>query len=92
MNSPNNPWFCEPINDDEVKEVLKKMSNGKANGLNQIMVEAWKCLGEQGLKWLIEFFNVIFRTAKMPKEWKFSIVIPLYKNKDDIQDCNNFRV
>jgi len=49
-------------------------------------------LGEEGLKWLIEFFNVIFRTAKMPKEWKFSIVIPLYKNKDDIQDCNNFRV
>ena len=51
----------------------------------------WKCLGEEGLEWLTELFNVIFRTAKMPKEWRSSIVIPLYKNKGDIQDCNNFR-
>lgn len=27
----------------------------------------------------------------MPKEWRSSTVFPLYKNKDDIQDCNNFR-
>jgi len=27
----------------------------------------------------------------MPREWRFSTVIPLYKNKEDIQDCNNFR-
>jgi len=43
-----------------------------------------------GLEWLTELFNVIFRTAKMPKEWRVSTVIPLYKNKGDIQDCNNF--
>jgi len=39
----------------------------------------------------MELFNVIFRTAKMPKEWRPSTVIPLYKNKGDVQDCNNFR-
>jgi len=27
----------------------------------------------------------------MPKEWRFSTVILLYKNKGDIQDCNNYR-
>ena len=27
----------------------------------------------------------------MLREWRFSIIIPLYKNKGDIQDCNNFR-
>jgi len=27
----------------------------------------------------------------MPREWRFSTVIPLYKNKGDIQDCNNYR-
>ena len=67
------------------------MTNGKVEGLDQILVEVWKCLGEEGLKWLVELFNVIFRTAKMPREWRFSTVIPLYKNKGDIQVCNNYR-
>jgi len=48
-------------------------------------------LGEKGLEWLAELFNVIFRTAKMPKECSLSTVIPLYKNKGDIQDYNNYR-
>nr|XP_009774273.1 PREDICTED: uncharacterized protein LOC104224347 [Nicotiana sylvestris] len=28
---------------------------------------------------------------KMPEEWRWSTLIPLYKNKDDIQNCNNYR-
>jgi len=60
------------------------MSNGKADGPDQILMEVWKCLGGEGLKWLTELFNVVFRTTKMPKECRFSIVIPLYKNKGDI--------
>jgi len=27
----------------------------------------------------------------MPNEWRISTVIPLYKDKVDIQDCNNYR-
>jgi len=54
-------------------------------------MEVWKCLGEAGLEWLSELFNVIFRTAKMSSEWRASTVISLFKNKGDIQDCNNFR-
>jgi len=44
------------------------MTNGKAERPDQIPVEVWKCLGEAGLEWLSELFNVIFRTAKMPRE------------------------
>ena len=33
---------------------------------------------------------LISRIAKMSREWRASTVIPLYKNKGDIQDCNNF--
>ena len=46
--------------------------------------EVWKCLGEEGLEWLTELFNVIFRTAKMPEEWRSSKIIHLYKNKGDV--------
>ena len=85
------PQLCEPISKNKIREFPKKMTNGKIEGPDQILVEVRKCLGEKGLEWLTEFFNVIFRTAKMSKEWRFSILIPLHKNKCDIQDCNNYR-
>jgi len=66
------------------------MTNRKVGGPDQIPVEVWKCLGEEGLKWLAKIFNIIFRTAKMSREWRFSIVISLYKNKGDVLDCNNY--
>jgi len=53
------------------------MLNGKADGPDQISVEVWKCLSEEGLKLLTKLFNVIFRTAKMPREWRFSINHPI---------------
>ena len=38
------------ITNDEIKEALKKMTNGKTDGPDQIPVELWKCLGEEGLE------------------------------------------
>ena len=46
---------------------------------------------DEGIEWLTELFNVIFQTVRMPNEWCTSTVIPLYKNKGDIQECNNYR-
>ena len=63
---------------------MRKMKSEKAIGLDLIAVEVWKCLGEVGLDWLTKLFNVIFRTVRMPSEWRTSTVIPLYKEKGDI--------
>jgi len=49
-----------------VKEALGKMKIGKVVRLDVIPVEIWKCLGDEGLEWLVALLNVIFRTAKMP--------------------------
>ena len=65
------------ITKEEIREALKKMAYGKAVGPDQIPVEIWKFMGEVGLKWLTKLFNVIFRNAKMPREWRASTVIPL---------------
>jgi len=63
----------------------------KTVGPNLIPVDIWKCLGEEGIERLTKRFNVIFKTVRMPNEWRTSAVIPLYKNKGDIQECNNYR-
>ena len=69
--------MCEHIRKDEIRETLKKMDNEKVEGPDQMLMKVWKCFGEKGLEWLTKLFNVIFRTAKMPREWRFTIVIPL---------------
>ena len=64
------------------------MKSTKTVGLDLNHIEIWKCLGEEGLEWLTELF---LKTVKMPNEWRASTIISLYKNKGDIQDCNNYR-
>ncbi|KAM0057343.1 putative RNA-directed DNA polymerase [Helianthus debilis subsp. tardiflorus] len=70
---------------------LMKMGRGKAVGLDNIPIEVWKCLGEEGVRWLTLLFNCIFKTGKMPDQWRSSVVVPLYKNKGDAQCCGNYR-
>ena len=69
---------CRGISKVEVEGALRKMKVGKAVGPDLIPVEIWKCLGEAGLDWLTGLFNVIFRTGKMPNEWRTSTLISLY--------------
>ncbi|GJU37368.1 hypothetical protein Tco_1185722 [Tanacetum coccineum] len=50
-----------------------------------------RCLKDKGVKWLTCLFNKIFSSAKMPDEWRLSEVIPIYKNKGDVQACGNYK-
>jgi hypothetical protein len=74
-----------------VKEALKKMKIGKALGSDDIPIEVWRFLGDIAIVWLTKLFNIIFRSNKMSDEWRKSILIPIFKNKGDIQRCTNYR-
>jgi Reverse transcriptase (RNA-dependent DNA polymerase) len=74
-----------------VKEALKKMKSGKALGPNDIPIEVWRCLGDIAIVWLTKLFNIIFRFNKMPDELRRSILVPIIKNKGDIQSYTNYR-
>nr|XP_043629755.1 uncharacterized protein LOC122601043 [Erigeron canadensis] len=60
------------ISQEEVRIALKKMGRNKAVGPDQILVEAWRCLGDVGISLLTSLFNKIWTSAKMPEEWRFS--------------------
>ncbi|RZB98883.1 LINE-1 retrotransposable element ORF2 protein [Glycine soja] len=83
--------YYRRIQKQEVKEALKRMSNGKAVGPDNIPIEVWKTLGDRGLEWLTKLFNEIMRSKRMPEEWRRSMLVPIYKNKGDIQNCANYR-
>ncbi|XP_071718196.1 uncharacterized protein [Rutidosis leptorrhynchoides] len=75
------------ISQEEVRSALRKMGRNKAVGPDQIPIEAWRCLGEDGVRWLTCLYNKTLRSYKMPTEWRLSEIIPIYKNKRDAQIC-----
>ena len=79
------------ISKDEVRKALNRMKKGKAVGPDDIPVEVWKCIGEMGLVFLTRLFNEIFESEMMPEEWRESVLVPIYKNKGDVQNCSNYR-
>ena len=79
------------VSREEVKNALKSMNKGKAVGPDELPVKVWKCMGEMGIKFLTRLFNRLLTGKGMPKEWRRSVLIPIYKNKGDGQCCENYR-
>ena len=48
-------------------------------------------MGEMGIKFLIRLFNKLLGGERMPEVWRRSVLIPIYKNKEDAQYCENYR-
>ena len=78
------------IQEVEIGEALKRMKGGKAMGPDGIPIEVWRCLVDRAIVWLIKLFNHIFWSNKMTEEWRRSILVPIFKNKDDVQSCTNY--
>ena len=73
------------------------MQNGKAVGPDGIPVEVWKSLGEEDVDMLLDLLQNIFEQEKMSEErkmseeWRDSVIVPIFKEKENIQDCGNYR-
>ena len=88
---PGEETAVEEIKEEEVAAAMRRMKRGKAVGPDNIPVEAWKVLGWLGVEILTDMFAKIMETEKIPDEWRSSTLIPIFKNKGDIQECGNYR-
>ena len=79
------------ISKEEVKAAMRRLKSGKAVGPDDIPVEAWRCLGEMAVEFLTRLFNTILESERMPEEWRRSVLVPIFKNKGDVQSCSNYR-
>jgi hypothetical protein len=60
-------------------------------GPNGIPIKVCRTLGDVAIVWLTKLFNLISRSNKMPDEWRRNILVPIFKNKGDVQICTNYR-
>jgi hypothetical protein len=86
-----NKRFGWRIQESEMKEALKLMKTDKALGPDDISIEVWRFLGDVAIVRLTKLFNIIFRSNKMPDEWRRSILVLIFKNKGNIQSYTNYR-
>ena len=91
MHGVPNEGSTQGISRNEVKVAISRMKNGKATGVDVIPVEVWKCLGEEGIDMLWDLMKGIYEQEKIPTEWRDRVIIPIYKENGDIQDCGNYR-
>ena len=81
----------QQINAEEVRAATNRMKTGKAVGPDDTPVKAWKCLGELAVDFLARLFNKILEDERIPDEWRRSVLVPTFKNKEDVQSCSNYR-
>jgi hypothetical protein len=60
-------------------------------GPDGIPIEVWRSVRDVKIVSLTKLFNFIFRSNKMSDEWRWSILVPIFKNKEDMRSCTNYR-
>ena len=75
----------------EISKCIKTLKNGKAPADDHILNEYIKSTKEQFLPVYEKLFNVIFDTGIIPSAWLEGIIRPIYKNKGDPKEANNYR-
>ena len=90
QNETPNQGLTIGVTRAEVETALKKMKKNKATGQDEIPVEAWRVLGGEGVDLLWDLMIKIEEQEHMPDEWRESVLVPIYKEKVDVQECQNY--
>ena len=70
------------IREEEVREAIKKMKNGKAPGVDRITVELIKASKEVPVKELTRLFRQLWDKGRIPDKWKKGLFVKLPKKGD----------
>ena len=74
---------------EEVELAIKEIKNGKATGVDRILIEMVKCVGE-GNKEILSICNKIYEEGEWPEEFMETVVLPIPKN-NNAKKCKEFR-
>ena len=79
-----------PITFEEFQNILKTSGN-TSPGEDGIPYEMIRKLPEESLRYLLRFYNRIFRDHTFPGKWKEAIIIPILKPGKDPQQSSSYR-
>ena len=80
-----------PTTLSELKSIVSKVNNDTSPGCTEIPIKVLKMNIDVLAQPLLEIINHCIIDNTIPDDWKIAIVTPLYKNKGDKSDMNNYR-
>ena len=78
------------INIQEVRDMVRKLKNNKAPGLDMISAELLKNIDERFYHVFVHLFNKILKNGDFPEEWAIGIIVLLFKGGDKSK-LDNYR-
>lgn len=85
-----NSIYLTPVSENELITHISSLKNNSAPGEDGITVKVIKLTHKYLLKPLMYIINLAICTSQIPKEWKISIVTPVYKAGDST-NLTNYR-
>ena len=85
------PINCNPPSFVGIQAAVNRKKWGKAPGIDGIHAKLLKAGGNAVLVSLHAVLCSAWNTGIIPTDWKRGFAVPLWKGKDDCQDCNNYR-
>ena len=86
-----NSLFLKPTGPDEVSKIIAHFENKTSCGLDGISPKVVKLFPDSLIDCLVHIFNLSLSGGRFLSPFKKSKVIPIYKNKGEKSDMNNYR-
>lgn len=90
-DNTTNDFLNSEITKEEILSAISKLKNNKACGIDGISNEFLKAAKTKLLDTLTTLFNITLDTGVIPSQWSLGYIKPIYKNKGDRSDPNNYR-
>jgi len=79
------------ITADEITKCINNLNCGKASGPDSVLNEYIKHSSSLFMPVYVKLFNRILSSGTLPESWLRGTIIPIYKNKGDIKQPENYR-
>jgi hypothetical protein len=79
------------ITEKEIVKAIKLLKNNKSCGTDFILNEFLKNSCQKMLPIFVKLFNIVFGSGIIPDLWSVGIICPIYKNKGDAANPDNYR-
>ena len=87
----DNAELNRSFSEADIMHAIKALKNNKSCGTDLILNEFLKCASGKMLNVFCKLFNIVFESGIVPSSWTEGIICPIYKNKGDVNNPDNYR-